>query len=310
MQPLAGKDIRGNWGTVLLPINPDDTIDWPRLRDEIDALITFAPDGIYTNGTAGEFWSLSEHEFDRITALVAERCEEAGIAFQIGACHPSPQVTVERVQRARQVYPGAIQVVLPDWWPTALDEAVVFLNRLAQAAHPVGLVLYNPPHAKSVLIPEEIGRLKRAVPPLVGIKVAAADASWYAVMREHAADLSIFVAGHRLAEGMALGAHGSYSNVACLHPGGAQRWYELMKVDLPGAREVGCRIQRFMNEQILPFREKQGFSNMALDKLLAAIGGWAHNGTRVRWPYRSIPKADAERLRPIARNLLPELFEP
>ena len=31
-------------------------------------------------------------------------------------------------------------------------------------------------------------------------------------------------------------------------------------------------------------------------------------GTRVRWPYRWIPQAEADRLRPVARDLLPELL--
>jgi len=31
-------------------------------------------------------------------------------------------------------------------------------------------------------------------------------------------------------------------------------------------------------------------------------------GSRVRWPYRWIPQAEADRLRPVARDLLPELL--
>lgn len=57
MKPLKSKDIFGNWGTLLLPINGDDTIDWVLLEEEIDTMIAAGVNGIYSNGTAGEFYN-------------------------------------------------------------------------------------------------------------------------------------------------------------------------------------------------------------------------------------------------------------
>ena len=81
-----------------------------------------------------------------------------------------------------------------------------------------------------------------------------------------------------------------------------------MKADLPAALEIEQRIRSFFDLHILPFITEQGYSNQAVDKLLAAIGGWADVGTRLRWPYRCIPGSEAVRLRPVARRLVPELF--
>ncbi len=64
-----------------------------------------------------------------------------------------------------------------------------------------------------------------------------------------------------------------------------------------------------MTSYIHPYITTQGYSNQAVDKLLIAIGGWADVGTRLRWPYRWVPEDDADRLRPVAREMLPELFE-
>jgi len=142
----------------------------------------------------------------------------------------------------------------------------------------------------------------------VGIKVADGDAEWYAAMRKYAKGISIFVPGHHLATGYTLGAHGAYSNVACIHPSAAQRWYEMMKENPDRALELESRIRKFMSQYIAPFITEHGYCNAACDKLLAAIGGWCDIGTRLRWPYRSIPASEAERLRPIAREMLPEFF--
>jgi dihydrodipicolinate synthase/N-acetylneuraminate lyase len=217
---------------------------------------------------------------------------------------------LSRVRRAAALHPAAIQVILPDWTPVTDDEAIAFLSRVAEASEGIGLVLYNPPHAKRGLSMLVFGKLQRAVPALVGVKVCDGTTSWYAQMREYAAGLSVFVSGHHLATGFLQGASGAYSNVACLHPGGAQYWWRLMNTDLPAALELERRIVAFFIIHIIPFITEQGYSNSACDKLLATIGGWADVGTRLRWPYRSIPTAEADRLRPIAKQMMPELFLP
>jgi dihydrodipicolinate synthase/N-acetylneuraminate lyase len=308
---MKGRDtmLRGNWATLLLPIAEDDSIDFGRLAEEIDLLIAARVDGIYSNGTAGEFHNQTVAEYAAIQALLAEKCRAAGMPFVIGACQPDPSLARERVKLARDLGPAAIQVVLPDWWPVTEAEALDFLQLMAEAAGPVPLILYNPPHAKRVLPPDELGRLVRAVPAVAGIKLADSDDAWYAAARQHLSGTALFVPGHHLATGMKHGvAAGAFSNVACLSPAGAQAWTDRMADDLEGALDLERRICRFMDKHIVPFRAVHGYSNAALDKLLAAIGGWGPVGTRLRRPYRWIDDAEAGRLRPIARSMMSELF--
>ncbi|MGH6861578.1 MAG: dihydrodipicolinate synthase family protein, partial [Phyllobacterium sp.] len=174
----------------------------------------------------------------------------------------------------------------------------------------IPLILYNPPHAKQVLTPEQLGTLLTAVPAIAGIKLADGDADWYAQARAHLRGIALFVPGHRLATGMREGiAAGSFSNVACLSPAGAQRWTDLMLHDLDAALEIEGRICRFMDRHIVPFRQSQGYSNAALDKLLCAIGNWGPVGTRLRFPYRWIPQEEAVRIRAIARRELGDILD-
>ncbi|HOZ48683.1 MAG TPA: dihydrodipicolinate synthase family protein [Candidatus Hydrogenedentes bacterium] len=297
MRPLRSDEILGNWATLLLPINNDDSIDFVRLADEVDALVEYRVSGIYSNGTAGEFYNQTEDEFDRVSTILAERCEPAGMPFQLGVSHMSPRISIDRLRRAVQLRPGAVQVILPDWSPVSDDEAIAFLSRAADVANPVGLVLYNPPHAKRVLSPESVGRLKAAVPALVGVKMLGGDAAWHAAMRRFAHGVSVFVAGHHLASEYPLGARGAYSNVACLHPGMAQHWWTMIAAGDPRARTVENRIRAFMDESIVPYIRDQGYAPQAVDKFMAAVGAWADIGTRLRWPYRWIPKPEADALR-------------
>jgi dihydrodipicolinate synthase/N-acetylneuraminate lyase len=306
MTALDRASLRGVWGTVLLPLDTSGRIDVRRLRRELDVLTSAGLDGIYAHGTAGEFHELGEDEYDLVSGLVAEHATAARVPFQLGAGHMSARLSLDRIRRAARLRPAAIQVILPDWTPIQPGEAVAALGGMAAAAGDVPLVLYNPPHAKTRLDAAALLRAADEVPQLIGIKVAGGDAGWYLAMRPVTARLAVFVAGHTLASGLAQGAAGSYSNVACLSPAGAVAWYAMMRSDPARAADVEGRLQAFLDRHITPLQQR-GYSNAALDKAMAHIGGWAGIGTRVRWPYRGVPEAEAAALRPVARTAVPEL---
>lgn len=305
---LTAKTLMGNWGTLLLPIDQDNTISYNRLEEEINALVKAKVDGIYSNGTAGELHNQTESEFDKINCLLAEKCHLHKVPFQIGVSNPCPATSVERLKRSVALHPDAFQLILPDWVVVNRKEQVTFFEKMAEAAEGVPLVLYNPPHAKTVLRPSDFAELSAAIPQLIGLKVAPAGNRWYEEMRNYASGLAVFLPGHHLATGVRERvAVGSYSNVACLSPTGAQWWWQLMKIDLAASLEVEKRIQQFLSRCIEPFI-KIGYSNPALDKLLAAVGGWAPIGTRLRWPYDWISEAEINDVKKVACQLLPEFF--
>jgi dihydrodipicolinate synthase/N-acetylneuraminate lyase len=308
--PLTASDLRGVWATVLLPVRDDESIDFDRLAVALDHVLASGVHGVYTNGTAGEFHTLTDAEYDRLHELVAGRCTAAGVPFQLGASHPSGQLSLDRIARAAALRPGAIQVVLPDWLPLGSDEVLAAVERMAAVAGGVPLVLYNPPYAKTQVPPEMFGKLADEVPALVGVKVPGGDDAWYSRMADAVGDrLAVFVAGHTLASGYARGAAGAYSNVACLSPAGAARWYEQITTDLPAALAFEHRLRGFLDTHIGRLA-RAGYCDPALDKTLAAIGGWAPVGTRVRWPHRWVPEEAIPALRAAAEAAVPELFAP
>ena len=310
MEPLKAHEIYGNWATLLLPLNADDSINYKQLEHQIDVLIACRVNGIYSNGTAGEFYNQTEEEFDRISELLAEKCNAANRPFQIGCSHMSPQICMERLKRILPLRPSAVQIILPDWFVPTMAEIIDYLKVMAEAAGSIGLVLYNPPHAKKKLSPDEFYQIKEAGISLVGCKVPGGDEKWYADMKSLVPDLSLFVPGHYLATGIRLGANGAYSNVACLNPLTAQKWYEMMHSDLHKALELESRIQLFMNQYIVPYITVKGYSNQAVDKFLAAVGGWSEVGTRLRWPYHWINEEEVPKVREACQEILPEFFTP
>lgn len=308
MEALKSDEIFGNWATILLPVENDDSINYQKLNEEIDILIDARVNGIYCNGTAGEFYNQTEGEFDKISELLAQKCSMANMPFQIGCCHMSPKISLERLKRILPLKPGAIQVILPDWYPPGMPEVISFLQVMADTAYPTGLVLYNPGHAKKKLTPEDFYEIKQAGIPLVGCKLGGGDEAWYKKMKTLNPELSLFTPGHRLATGISLGASGSYSNVACINPKAAQVWYQSMLTDMGSALEMQGRIQSFIIDHIVPYITQKNYSDQAVDKFMAAIGGWCNTGTRLRWPYKWIDESEIKAMRKVCKNLLPEFF--
>ena len=248
---------------------------------------------------------MEEDEFDVLSQLVADKSARAGVAFQLGASHMSGQICLSRIRRAARwdrCHPGA----LPDWLALSPSETQAAVERMVATADPVPVVLYNPPHAKTVCSPGQLAEIANALPGVAGVKVAGEDA-FYRSLHAAAPQLSIFAPGHQYAHARRLGAVGSYSNVACLEPVGALAWERQMDEDPDGAEALGRRIMSFFDDHMMPLK-KRGYSDTALDKTLAAIGGWTSVGTRVRWPYAAVPDEDVAALTPLARSALPELF--
>jgi dihydrodipicolinate synthase/N-acetylneuraminate lyase len=292
----------------LLTTTPDGRLDERRLSDELDVLILSHPCGIYSNGTAGEFYTQDIDEFVLINTLLSEKCEKAGVAYQTGVSHPCAHESLSRLIVARTLKPGAVQVILPDWFPPGDEEIVAFMSEMEAQADGIPLVLYNPPHAKRRLSPSGWMMIKEQVPSLVGVKVFdnGGDSNWYEDVRTNVRGLAVFIPGHRLATGVSSGCHGAYSNVGCLNPFAAQSWWETMERDMEAALELESRIGTFMDECITPFITRMGYANHACDRFMALVGGWADVGSGMRWPYRSIPEKYVEGVRRRLNDIIPE----
>ncbi len=309
MEPFRKKNMLfGNWTTLILPVNKNDSIDYELLKDEIDFMIECHVDGIYSNGTAGEFYTQDREEFYTIQSILSEKCNRNNIPFQIGASHMSPQESLFRIAVARDMKPVAIQVILPDWFPVNIETAVKFLKNAAEESGGIPLVVYNPPHAKVTLEAEDWLAIISEVPSIIGIKVADGDSSWYKNMKEVMEKISVFIPGHHLATGIRQGALGAYSNMACLHPKGNQMWSDLIRSDLTAGLELEKRIRSFMEIYISPYLTR-GYPNHACDKCMAVAGGWLPGlQTRLRFPYSYIPQDEAIEIGKIARREIPEFF--
>ncbi|MCJ8323670.1 MAG: dihydrodipicolinate synthase family protein [Rhizobiales bacterium] len=302
------KAPKGIWGSVLLPIDNSGSINWQDFEEQVEILCASNLAGIYTNGTAGEFYNQTEAEFEKVTGIVAEAAKKQGKPFQIGVSNSNPRIARNRFAQVAALSPDAVQITLPDWWPPSWAEIERFVDGMQEVAGQTPIILYNPPHAKVRLDLHQIDVLQKRIPNLVGVKLAAGDKCWYSDLQNLHPNLSVFVPGHKVAFGRPLGADGSYSNVACISPEGATRHWQMIETDLDAAIELEARINEFFEQYVFPLARTKTLSDPALDKLLAAIGQWGPIGPRLLWPYDGASIDDVQTLASAVRRALPELF--
>src|SRR4030081_2134620 len=91
MHRLTRPTLRGTWAPVLLPLTPDEAIDFGLLGEELAVLVGAGLDGIYTHGTTSAFRFLAEAHNAGIPGVVAQACQQAGVPCQLGASQMSGQ---------------------------------------------------------------------------------------------------------------------------------------------------------------------------------------------------------------------------
>lgn len=300
--------LKGVWGTIQIPFNEDDSVDYMLLDEQISFWSQASVHGIYSNGTAAEFYNQTEDEFDRINALMAEKCTAGRMPFQIGASHMSPVISFQRIRRTKQLKPIAFQVIFPDWLPLTAAEQRAFLFRMVEEADPVPLVLYLPGHAKNKLSLDQVIDLSKDVPGLIGIKSGFVKTDNHDAMRVLNQRLAVFIPGHHMATGLNenIGS-GSYSNVACINPDATRIWYDQINTDPEKGLQTEATIQRFFEQYVMPL-VAQGYSDPALDKLLAVSGGKIPVTSRLRWPYKGFDDTQVAMVRQAGQRLLPDFF--
>ena len=286
-------------------VDENGTLDLEAIDEQVEHYAEADCDGVYIGGTASEIHSLSDTQFQATSRRLADIASRLRLPFQIGASHPLAPASLDRVGFAAHLKPQAIQITLPDWTVIDLNSALRFLKRCSEIAGDVPLVLYNPPHAKTVLGADAYMILADQVPALAGLKCGGGDAQWYADMGPVFERLSVFIPGHHFHSGTKQGAHGSYSNMSCLSPKAAVCWKNLPD---EASADLEARIGVFMEEAVVPLLAR-GLPGFACDKAMAAAGGWARITPRLLWPYEGAREGDVDRIADAVKRHIPEFAQ-
>jgi len=162
--------IKGVLTAIVTPFDPAGALCLQRLRRQIQRQIKYG-NGIFCNGTNGEFFVLTRNEKLRVTeACVDEAAGQVPVVAHVGEI--STAATIALGKAVARLGVDAVSVIAPFFVPLKQNELIYHYSAIADAV-PVPVFLYNIPARTGNTIAPATARTLAAHPNIVGIKDSA-----------------------------------------------------------------------------------------------------------------------------------------
>lgn len=172
--------IKGIFTPHLVPFTDTGAINETELRRLINWLIEKGINGLYPNGSTGEFIRLSPEERRRVVKIVVEEAR-GRVPVMAGAAEPNIDMIIDAAKVYRDLGCIAISVTGPYYHRVSSDSVEQFFRELV-AKTPIDLVLYNIPQYSNEIAIATVKRLAAEFPRIVGIKDSSRDFTRFLTM--------------------------------------------------------------------------------------------------------------------------------
>ncbi len=265
---------------LVTPFTSQGRIDWPALADYLQALAVWGVQAIITNGTTGEFASLSLDERQQITAFV-RRHFPGRIINNISA------TGIADAYRLRQGSAEMADTVLalPPYYYANADEAglLAFFTAVLKDC-PLPVYLYHlPRHAGNEVSLSLIEALRTGGCPIVGVKDSSGNLQ-HALSYKALGGLEVYLGNDALAlAALRQGLDGTVTGAANALPE-FLLWLYRYRTDAAAAEAIQNRFDRWNR-----YREALNIAEIPLVKasLTARLPGFPR---QVRPPFVALPK--------------------
>lgn len=157
----------------ITPVDAAGRIDEERLRGYVDWLIGRGVDGIYPNGSTGEFVRFTAEERRRIVQIVVEQAD-GRVPVLAGAAEANVKATIEACNAYGDMGVRAVAIVAPFYYRLTSEGVYAYFREIAEHVS-VDVTLYNIPLFASPIDVETVVRLASEFPRVIGIKDSSGD---------------------------------------------------------------------------------------------------------------------------------------
>jgi dihydrodipicolinate synthase/N-acetylneuraminate lyase len=167
------EPIRGILTPNITPVDASGNVDEDRLRQYVDWLIQSGVDGLYPNGSTGEFLRFTPSERRRIVQVVME--QTAGrVPVLAGAAEANPKETIDACDAYGAMGVRAVAIVAPFYYRLSAEAVYAYFREIADRVS-VDVTLYNIPLFASPIDLATVVRLANECPRVTGIKDSSGD---------------------------------------------------------------------------------------------------------------------------------------
>ena len=157
----------------ITPVDADGRVDEQKLRGYVDWLIERGVDGLYPNGSTGEFVRFSAEERRQIVGVVVD--QTAGrVPVLAGAAEANVKATIEACDAYGELGVRAVAIVAPFYYRLSSEGVYAYFREIAENVE-VDVTLYNIPLFASPIDVDTVVRLAAEFPRVVGIKDSSGD---------------------------------------------------------------------------------------------------------------------------------------
>ena len=240
-KPIDISKMRGIIPPIITPVDENENIDIPRLREHVDYIIEHGVDGILAFGSNSEFYMFSDDEMLEATeAMVDQAAGRVPVIFGLG--HIRTKRAVELARRAAELPIDAISVLHPMFIQPTEEALEHHFTAIANAVPDTFMFIYhNPGRCGYAMSNALISRLAHKVPNIMGIKDSTGDITRLQELVRLCSDIDFaIVVGKDTAvfPGLCCGAVGAVCSTANMFPELVCGIYDkFVAGDYEGARE-------------------------------------------------------------------------
>lgn len=167
-------EIKGIIPPVVTPMNADETVNIPELRNQVERQIAGGVHGIFPFGTNGEGYILSLKEKEEILEATIDQVK-GRIPVYAGTGCISTQDTIYMSKRAEELGADALSIITPSFALASQKELYDHYVEVAKHVN-IPIVLYNiPARTGNKLLPETVAKLAKDVDVILGAKDSSGD---------------------------------------------------------------------------------------------------------------------------------------
>lgn len=159
---------------MITPMNEEEELDERGLEVLLDHLIAANVDGVFTVGTAGEFWALTVEEKKRIFEWTVGYTN-GRVPVYVGTGANTTREAVLLAEIAQEAGVDCLSVLTPTFITPSAEEMFQHYREIARAVALPILLYANPDRTGNPLSPDLVVRLAEEVENIVGIKDSAGD---------------------------------------------------------------------------------------------------------------------------------------
>ena len=166
--------IKGIITPIITPMNPDESVNLPELRNQIERQIAGGVHGIFCFGTNGEGYILSTQEKEEILEATIDQVK-GRVPVYAGTGCISTRDTIYMSRRAQELGADVLSIITPSF--AAASQKELYDHYCEVAKHvDLPIVLYNiPARTGNKLLPETVAKLARDVDVIQGAKDSSGD---------------------------------------------------------------------------------------------------------------------------------------